>query len=351
MKDIYNVLGTMSGTSLDGLDLALCRFELVDGRWDYRVLDAQSFPYDPLLRSKLADAITLPAADYALLNVESGRVMAAMINTFLDAQPTKPDFIASHGHTVFHQPSLGLTTQIGSGAVIAAQTGLMTVCDFRSSDLALGGQGAPLVPVGDELLFGNYDACLNLGGISNISFRTDGRRVAYDISPCNMALNYSANLLGLEYDKDGDIARSGTIDPHLLERLNQLDYYQLEGAKSLGKEWFEAVFKPCLDADLPVADLLRTLTEHIALQIAKSSAGRAGETMLTTGGGARNLFLVERLRAVGTKTIIIPDPQTIDFKEAIIFAFLGVLRVRGEANCLCAVTGAERDNCGGAIYL
>jgi anhydro-N-acetylmuramic acid kinase len=343
----------MSGTSLDGLDLALCRFEQqADGRWTYRVTAAQSFPYDAALRARLANAISLTAADYALLNVELGESMAATIRTFLDTQDTVPDFIASHGHTVFHRPSLGLTTQIGSGAVIAAHTGITTVCDFRSSDVALGGQGAPLVPIGDELLFGHYDACLNLGGFSNISFRKDGRRIAFDVSPCNMALNYLANRLGFEYDRDGDTARQGTVNLTLLERLNQLEYYQLEGAKSLGKEWFDAVFRPCLDASvLPLADRLRTLTEHIAIQLARASAGRPGETMLTTGGGARNLFLIERLRAIGTKEVVIPDAQTVDFKEAIIFAFLGVLRMRGETNCLCAVTGASRDNCGGAIYI
>ncbi|MDR0795360.1 MAG: anhydro-N-acetylmuramic acid kinase, partial [Tannerella sp.] len=216
----------------------------------------------------------------------------------------------------------------------------------------LEGQGAPLVPIGDELLFGHYDACLNLGGFSNISFRKDGRRVAFDISPCNMALNYLANRLGKDFDRDGETARSGRLDQPLFDRLNELDFYRKTGAKSLGKEWFDSVFRPCLDqSSLSIADQLRTSTEHIAFQLAQSSAGNQGETMLITGGGVRNQFLIERLKAIGTKDIIIPDEQTIDFKEAIIFAFLGVLRMRGEANCLTAVTGSKSDNCGGAIYL
>ena len=351
MKTHYYVLGLMSGSSLDGMDLALCHFEKTPERWEYDVIAAQTYPYRDVLRLRLSKAIELSAYEFVKLDVELGTVMADTIHTFLSGQPVKPDFIASHGHTTFHQPAIGLTAQIGSGAVIASHTGITTVCDFRTSDVALGGQGAPLVPIGDELLFGHYDACLNLGGFSNISFRQGGKRVAFDVSPCNMALNYLANRLGMDYDKDGKTARSGTMDQALLEQLNNLDFYRIQGAKSLGKEWFDSIFKPCLDkSKLSVADKLRTLTEHIAFQLAQSSAGNKGETMLVTGGGARNVFLIERLRAIGTKEIVIPDEQTIDFKEAIIFAFLGVLRMRGEANCLSAVTGARGDSCGGAVY-
>jgi len=351
MKSEYYVLGLMSGSSLDGMDLALCRFEKMADRWDYDVIAAQTYPYHETLRLRLAKAIELSAYEFVKLDVELGAVIADTVRSFLEGRQVKPDFIASHGHTTFHQPAIGLTSQIGSGAVIASHTGITTVCDFRTNDVALGGQGAPLVPIGDELLFGHYDACLNLGGFSNISFRQDGRRVAFDISPCNMALNYLANQLGEDYDKDGETARRGTMDQTLFERLNGLDFYQRKGAKSLGKEWFDSVFRPCLEqSELSVADKLRTLTEHIAFQLAQSSCGNRGEIMLVTGGGARNLFLIERLRETGTKELVIPDEQTIDFKEAIIFAFLGVLRMRGEANCLSAVTGARVDNCGGAVY-
>ena len=351
MQSEYFVLGLMSGSSLDGLDLALCYFNYTAEMWDYQVIGARTYPYPDELKVRLAEAINLSAYEFVKLDVELGAVIAATVNSFLEKQPVMPDFIASHGHTTFHQPAIGITSQIGSGAVITSHTGITTVCDFRTSDVALGGQGAPLVPVGDELLFGHYDACLNLGGFSNISFRKDGKRIAFDISPCNMALNYLSNQLGKDYDKDGETARSGIMDQTLFDRLNALDFYLIKGAKSLGKEWFDAVFLPCLDqAKLTAADKLRTLTEHIAYQLAKSSAGNRGETMLVTGGGARNLFLIERLRELGTKKIIIPDEQTIDFKEAIIFAFLGILRMRGETNCLSAVTGARMDNCGGAVY-
>jgi len=351
MKSHYNVLGLMSGSSLDGLDLALCHFEKTADRWEYEVIAAQTFPYHKDLQDRLAKAIEISAFEFVKLDVELGTRIAQTVNVFLSGQQVKPDFIASHGHTIFHQPAIGVTSQIGSGAVIASHTGITTVCDFRTSDVALGGQGAPLVPIGDELLFGHYDACLNLGGFSNISFRQDGRRVAFDISPCNMALNYLANQLNMPYDKDGETARRGAMNQTLFDNLNSLDFYRFRGAKSLGKEWFDTVFKPRLDeSDLSVTDKLRTLTEHIAYQLAQSSAGNKGETMLVTGGGAQNVFLIERLRAIGTKSIIIPDEQTIDFKEAIIFAFLGILRMRGEVNCLKAVTGAKRDCCGGTVY-
>jgi anhydro-N-acetylmuramic acid kinase len=348
----YYVLGSMSGTSLDGLDLALCHFIQNESGWEYTVEAAATYPYPEELHEQLAKAIELSAYEFVKLDVELACSMAQTINAFLANQEKKPDFIASHGHTTFHQPAIGLTSQIGSGAVLAAHTGITTVCDFRTVDVALGGQGAPLVPIGDELLFGQYDACLNLGGFSNISFRSEGKRVAFDVSPCNMALNYLANKLEMPYDRDGEVARKGKVDEALLHEFNNLDFYQQKGAKSLGKEWFDTVFRPCLDASgISVTDKLRTLTEHIAIQLAEVSHGRVGETMLVTGGGARNVFLIERLREIGTKKVVIPDPQTIDFKEAIIFAFLGVLRIRGEVNCLRDVTGARIDNCGGAIYL
>lgn len=350
-KTSYYVLGTMSGTSLDGLDLALCHFTRHLSGWQYTVLAVTTCPYTDDLRERLAKAIELSAYEFAKLDVELACSMAEAINTFLAGQEVRPDFIASHGHTTFHQPAIGLTSQIGSGAVLAAHTGITTVCDFRTVDVALGGQGAPLVPIGDELLFGKYDACLNLGGFSNISFRQNGCRVAFDISPCNMALNYLAEKLNLAYDRDGEVARKGQINHSLLDELNNLDFYRQTGAKSLGKEWFDKAFRPLLDAsDISVVDKLRTLTEHIAMQLAYASNGGRGETMLVTGGGARNLFLIERLREIGSKQIIIPDLQTVDFKEAIIFAFLGVLRICGEVNCLRDVTGARTDNCGGAVY-
>jgi anhydro-N-acetylmuramic acid kinase len=351
MKPSYYALGTMSGTSLDGLDLALCHFTKPDTGWDYKVIAAATFPYKKDLQERLVKAIELSAYEFVKLDTDLACFMARTINTFLSKQEILPDFIASHGHTTFHQPAIGITSQIGNGAILAAHTGITTVCDFRTIDVALGGQGAPLVPIGDELLFGQYDACLNLGGFSNISFRKDGRRIAFDISPCNMALNYLANRLDMPYDRNGETARKGRIDTILLHKLNSLDFYSRTGAKSLGKEWFDTVFRPCLDESTSsTEDKLRTLTEHIVTQLAMASHGKDGEKMLITGGGACNTFLIERLSQFGNKEIVIPDAQTIDFKEAIIFAFLGVLRIRGEINCLRDVTGARINSCGGAVY-
>jgi anhydro-N-acetylmuramic acid kinase len=351
MKNEYYALGIMSGTSLDGLDLALCHFTKNDD-WNYKIIAATTVEYTDCLREKLANALTLSAYEFAILDVELGRYIAAKVNEFLSTQNVKPNFIASHGHTTFHQPQIGLTLQIGNGAVIAAQTGITTVCDFRTTDVALGGQGAPLVPIGDELLFARYDACLNLGGISNISFNADGKRLAFDISPCNMALNYLANKLNLKYDKDGENARKGNVNIQLLNNLNSIDFYKKAGAKSLGKEWFDTVFLPYLEAsEISIYDKLRTVTEHISIQLQQVLPFAHNATILVTGGGARNVFLIERLAEISQQKIIIPDAETIDFKEAIIFAFLGVLRMRGENNCLKNVTGADVDNCGGCVYM
>lgn len=345
-------IGVMSGTSLDGIDLARCQFEeSADGIWKYQVLKADTFSYTDTMRSRLANATELSALDYCKLNVDLGEVIAARINEFIGTEK-KPDFIASHGHTVFHQPNDGLTTQIGSGAVIAARTGITTVCDFRALDVAYHGQGAPLVPIGDELLFGQYDACLNLGGFSNISFRQNDQRIAFDISPCNMALNNLANRIGLAFDRDGDTARKGNLISTMLEELNHIAYYALPYPKSLGKEWFDNYSLPILDkysAISPIEDCLHTVSTHIAQQIARAIPSHIHE-MLISGGGALNRFLIEQLSNIFEKKITIPDKLTLNYKEAIIFAFLGILRLETQVNCLKSVTGADVNCCGGSIW-
>ncbi len=344
-------IGVMSGTSLDGIDLAWCKFSEEAKNWHYEILKADTYPYTQCMREQLAHATELSAADYCRLNVALGKVIAEHIRKFIGNR-AKPDFIASHGHTVFHQPNDGLTTQIGSGAVIAAETGITTVCDFRTLDVALHGQGAPLVPIGDQLLFGQYDACLNLGGFSNISFQWRGQRIAFDISPCNMALNHLAEKMDLNFDKDGQTARSGDIIPELLQQLNLLPYYQTSPPKSLGKEWFDQCFLPILKPYIfsnKIADCLRTTTEHIAIQLA-SALPQNAQNLLITGGGAKNKFLIESLQKKWPGNVIVPDEHTIDYKEALIFCFLGMLRLERKINCLSSVTGASEDCCGGAVY-
>ena len=371
-----HVIGIMSGTSLDGVDLAYCVFgeegkkgfkDLKDLKekeererpcfssgnccWGYEVRKAVTVPYPEQLSHKLAQAMSLSGYELALLHNELGRYIGMQVNEFMTAFAEEVELIASHGHTVFHRPDLGMTLQIGSGADIAAVCGKPTVCDFRTLDVALGGQGAPLVPIGDELLFGQYDICLNLGGISNLSYHENGQRKAYDISPCNIVLNQLARQIGKEYDADGIIAQSGCIDTLLLEKLNQLDYYQQSGTKSLGREWIDSEFFPILNSShLSVPDQMRTVCEHIALQIASACNATKGKTLLITGGGAHNHFLIDLIRQKFHGQVIIPDDKTIDFKEAIIFAFLGFLRANGLPNCIASVTGARRDSCGGAIY-
>ena len=354
MKNEWDGIGVMSGTSLDGIDLAWCHFHRQeDGKWDYRIEKAVTVPYSDDFRQRLSNAQELSALEYVKLNNDVAVIFAKAINSWLGDGP-RPDFIASHGHTVFHQPEIGLTTQIGNGAILAAETKILTVCDFRTKDVALGGQGAPLVPIGDELLFGEYDACLNLGGFSNISYRVDNKRIAYDISPCNMALNKLANLAGLPYDKDGQLSKSGRILPELLQKLNDLEYYHQKPPKSLGKEWFENTFYPVLEpflANNAVSDVARTVVEHIAMQIV-ANVPETAQTLLITGGGAHHPFLIQQIQNQREALkIVVPDNLIVDYKEALIFAFLGLLRLNGEVNCLRSVTGAREDCCGGCIYI
>lgn len=347
----YNVIGLMSGTSLDGVDIAHCTFEFKKGLWSFHLNKAQTLSYADEWKRKLAGAQGFSSEDLAQLNVTYGKYLGDITNRFLRDNNLSAGIIASHGHTIFHRPEAGYTLQIGSGAEIAAQTGLTTVCDFRSQDVALGGQGAPLVPIGDKLLFGQYDFCLNLGGFSNISFEDEGLRKASDICPVNIVLNKLSQSAGLDYDKDGKMAASGFVNQTLLDTLNSIDFYHKTPPKSLGREWLEKEFMPVLDQfELGVEDQLRTVVEHIAEQICSATKTYPGGKMLITGGGAKNRFLFSRISQLSKQTIVIPDASVIDFKEAIIFGFLGLLRIVGRINCLSSVTGALHDHSSGAVY-
>ncbi len=345
------IIGLMSGTSLDGLDIAYCEF--VDKR-HFHLIAAETYNYPATWQQRLSMLHLASAEEFVLADVELGRFFGDKILHFRENHPGRVDYIASHGHTVFHQPERGFTAQIGDGNAISAITGLPVVYDFRRLDVALGGQGAPLVPIGDQLLFDTYDCCINLGGIANLSYEYNGQRVAYDISPCNMALNSLAGKLGLTYDSGGQNASEGEIVTPLLARLENLEYYHLHAPKTLGKEWFEQRFQPCIDAyaSQPVCNLLRTVTEHIAIRLAAAilATGENIRTVLVTGGGANNQFLLELLKEkIGSVEIVSIDPQIIDYKEAIIFALLAYLRVNGQNNTLASVTGANRDSCGGVV--
>jgi anhydro-N-acetylmuramic acid kinase len=341
----------MSGTSLDGLDIALCTFNVTENHYSYSIIAAETVHYDNSLQSELFNAYRSNGMDLMHLNATYGRYLGEQAKLFLEKTGFTADAIASHGHTIFHQPEKGFSTQIGNGASLAAAAGLTTVCDFRSVDIALSGQGAPLVPIGDELLFSNYQSCLNLGGIANISFRNNSHtRTAFDICVCNMALNYLANKNGQAFDNGGTIARGGNTDEKLLHCLNNLAYFKQTKNKSLGYEWFEKNIKPLLDeGDVQIN--LRTFSEHIAIQITKVLIENGIDQVLITGGGAYNRFLTERLQVMSGAKIIIPDDTTIQFKEALIFAFLGYLRLNHKTNILKSVTGALQDSIGGAVYL
>lgn len=353
-KVTYSVLGLMSGTSLDGLDMALCTFNFEQGSWSYRIEKAETYNYPDFWKDKLAGAMELSTIGLLEIHRDFARLSSEQVKLFLLSSKVQPDLIASHGHTVFHQPAKGITVQIGDGAIIAAETGITTICDFRSTDVALGGQGAPLVPIGDHLLFSEYAACLNLGGIANISYEKDGNRLAYDVVPCNIPLNKLATSMGMAYDAEGRVARRGAVNDVLLSQLNALSYYRLSHPKSLGMEWILADMNPLLEASSASAqDKLRTLVEHTAMQIARSVEHLSFSNkhgLLITGGGALNSFLIERICDLVPMRVHLPDLTTIQFKEALIFAFLGVLRMRGEVNTLASVTGARLDSCGGSVY-
>lgn len=339
----------MSGTSLDGVDLAYCVFSKQDGQWKYEIVKAITVSYENSWKDKLSQSMHLSATDLLRLDVEYGHYLGKLTSAFIQRQRLNPNLIASHGHTVFHQPAAGFTLQIGNGAALATHLESTLVFDFRSQDLALGGQGAPLVPIGDRLLFGDYQACVNLGGIANISLELNGQRRAWDIGVCNMALNYLANKVSLDFDVNGQFASRGTINYPLLSQLNQLEYYHLPYPKSLGREWFIKHIIPIFEqSTLSVEDLMLTWIEHISLQIASAIPSKMGK-VLFTGGGALNTLLMNHVRQVMKAEVVIPDPILINFKEALIFAFLGALRIDNEINVLASVTGANRDHSSGSI--
>lgn len=342
------VIGVMSGTSLDGLDLACCHFEFNE-KWSFSLQHALTIPYSNYWRQLLEFLPNASGVELVKADMDYGRFIGKEIVRLIENTGIKPDLISSHGHTVFHQPDKGYTLQIGNGHAISAETGLPVVFDFRSYDVALGGQGAPLVPIGDQMLFGDYDYCLNLGGFANISFHDHkSERVAYDICPVNIVLNYLSQKSGKAFDYKGEMASIGNTDFHLLESLNKFEYYEREYPKSLGKEWVEQFVFPLLETSvISTKDQLNTFSVHIADQVCKALDSAGPGSVLVTGGGAFNEFLIQNIRNKTRSDIIIPGSDTVNYKEAIVFALLGLLRFRNEINCLRSVTGASRDSiCG-----
>ena len=348
MKD-NTAIGLMSGSSLDGLDIALVRFHEENEKYGFQILQAETLPYPESWTQQLSEAFHKQPEDLVQLDKDYGKYLGEQVLVFAKKHNAKPDFIASHGHTIFHRPEEHYTLQIGDGQELAKACGFTVINDFRSEDVSKGGQGAPLVPIGDKLLFGDYEICLNIGGIANVSYDEDGRRIAYDLCIANQALNYLAQMKGLPYDRDGQLARSGKVDMNLLKKLNKHPFYGQLPPKSLGREFFETNQKDLLQ-DTSVEDMLATFVEHIALQIALGVSHLPKGKILVTGGGARNKFLMERLQARTSHEVIIPDKMIIDYKEALVFAFLGLLRIEGKTNVLASVTGAKSDSCSGRIW-
>jgi anhydro-N-acetylmuramic acid kinase len=395
---VYKVIGLMSGSSLDGLDIAYVELQerLATGGakrgWSYELLQAACLPYDEDWRQRLAGAKKLPALDYQYLHTEYGRYLGQQVLQFIEqfGLQYRVQLIGSHGHTVFHDAGRRMTAQLGDGAALAATTRINVVSDLRAMDVALGGQGAPIVPIGERLLLPDYQLFLNLGGIANVSragadaagstadgYAAGGGFVAFDVCPANRVLNELAADEGRLYDEGGAMAAAGHVDEELLGRLNALPYYAMPWPKSLANEFGTEVVLPMIGqamidsgGRLSTADALRTYGQHIVEQVgravrslkgggpADSSAGRSGSAdgsaarMLVTGGGAHNTFLIEQLRhELGGIEVVVPDAALVDYKEALIIALIGVLRWREENNVLASVTGASRDSIGGAVWI
>ena len=351
-KETYTVVGVMSGTSLDGIDLAHLVFSIQNDLWSFEILESETISYSEDWIRQLKNAVTFSTEELVELNNNYTQLLGNTIADFISkCQIKNLDAVCSHGHTILHQPKKGITLQIGNLPEIASYCRQTVVCDFRVEDVALGGQGAPLVPIGDKILFSEYDYCLNLGGFSNVSFEWEENRIAFDISPVNIVLNFYANQLGFDYDDKGQISKTGTCNAALLMELNNLDFYHTRFPKSLGFEFVKETILPLIENySISTADKLRTFSEHIAVQIALALPNKSG-SLLVTGGGAYNDFLIERIKIhLPEITLIIPSKKIIEFKEALLFGLLGVLKLREEINVLSSVTGAKKDHSSGYIY-
>jgi anhydro-N-acetylmuramic acid kinase len=360
---LYRAIGIMSGSSLDGLDVAFVEFEETGGKWSYEIKAAECRSYNEEWLENLHTATTLSAYDYLLLHSAYGKYIGQQVNAFIDEHGLehKVQLIASHGHTTFHAPALGMTAQLGDGASISATTQINVVSDLRAMDVAFGGQGAPIVPIGEKLLLPDYGLYLNVGGIANLSLKTKEGYIAFDICAANRVMNMLAKAEGKEYDEDGNLAASGNIDTTLLTKLNALAYYKQPYPKSLANSFGTDEVFPIIEASgLGTADKLRTYVEHIVMQISYSTQDLGfknkvrNEKLLVTGGGAFNKFLIARLKQALSSfdiEVVVPDEMLINYKEALIMALIGVLRWREEYNVMNTVTGAIRSSIGGAVWI
>ncbi|MFB9055096.1 anhydro-N-acetylmuramic acid kinase [Formosa undariae] len=351
LKNNYNIIGVMSGTSLDGVDIIYASFSYFN-TWEYTIIKSETIPYNSDWLTVLNQLVSCSKDELKEIDKTYTSYLGTLILQFIEKHKLKDiDAVCSHGHTAQHDPEHGYTYQLGNLPKLARILRQDVVCDFRVQDVELGGQGAPLVPIGDALLFSDFDFCLNLGGFSNVSTEIDGERIAFDVCPMNIVLNHYTKIIGFDYDDGGKLAASGMVHAALLHELNALPFYKAEYPKSLGLEWVMAHVFPLIDSkNLETHDILRTFVEHIAIQIGKILPVTKSVSLLITGGGAFNSFLLERLKALTTCEITIPNQLVIEYKEALIFGLLGILKLRGEINCLKSVTGANRNHSTGIIY-
>ncbi len=351
----YKVVGVMSGTSMDGLDIAHCDLtEQENGNWTYKINVAKTVAYNDLWRLRLSKLRNQNALNVYKTDRYFGEYIGELINEFLAEHNLDADLIGSHGHTIFHQPENNVSYQIGSPSAISAVTDIPTVANFRMMDVSKFGEGAPISGIGDRSLFGEFDMCLNLGGFANISGTVDGKPIAYDICPCNILLNRIAREFGKEFDEDGQIAEQGSINYDLLSDLNSIDYYKLPYPKSLGREWInENFWFRVRESDASKEDRMKTLVDHVAQQIGSNIEDLTEDSstarVYVTGGGAHNKVLIDHLRTHTDAEIIVPEADVIEYKEAVIFALLGVLRVQNKTNILSSYTGAENDSVAGEL--
>ncbi|MDD7888217.1 anhydro-N-acetylmuramic acid kinase [Flavivirga sp. 57AJ16] len=352
IKNKYKVIGVMSGTSLDGVDIVYVAFEL-DDVWRFRMIDFETVSYSSDWESILSNLVSYNTTELQRIDDHYTNYLSHIIKDFINKNGIKDiDAICSHGHTALHQPDSGMTYQIGNQPIIARLLNETVVCDFRVQDVELQGQGAPLVPIGDKLLFSEYDFCLNLGGFANISTELNNKRIAYDVCPVNIVLNHYTKLIGFDYDDGGKMAATGNVNNELLDKLNDLAFYKEDCPKSLGLEWVNKNMLPLIDAfQLKTKDILKTFVEHVAIQIVKEINKKEHGSVLVTGGGAYNHYLISKLKEYSQHHIIIPSNEVVEFKEALIFGLLGVLKLRNEVNCLKSVTGATKDHSSGKIFL
>ena len=343
----------MSGTSLDGVDVVYTKLSF-EKKWFYKILACKTFKYSEIWINKLTKAHTTKAREFIQLDHQYGNYVGEIINKFLKKNKIKKsdvDLISSHGHTIFHEPKNMFTYQIGNGNQICAVTNIKTISDFRSLDLAFGGQGAPLVPIGDELLFKKYGGCLNIGGIANISFNLNNQRLAGDLNFANMISNYLSKKIGHSFDKDGNLAQMGKLDNKLITKLENLSFYKKVFPKTLAIEDFNIWYKPLFkNSDSPIYDQLYTAGVHLSRTIKNTFEIKGDSELLITGGGAYNKFWIQKINELNIKTVV-PEKKMVEFKEALIFSLLGVLKMRNENNILSSVTGASKDLSAGVLFV